>query len=56
MSQDLDQSMVTRDPGGKGRINYIGMTMTSVQAKMQTHLKDQKAKANKSPMWRHARD
>ena len=47
---------VTKDPGGQDRKNYVGMTATSVHARMVSHLKDQKSKLQKSPMWRHDRD
>ena len=33
--------------------NYIGMSRTTVYCRMTGHLKDQKAKLNKSPMHRH---
>ena len=32
---------------------YVGMTRTTVHARMQSHLKDQRAKLQKSPMYRH---
>ena len=43
----------TRDPGGQTRQNYVGMTMSSVHARMKDHLRDQKSKLKKSPMFRH---
>ena len=43
----------TRDPGGQSRPNYVGMTMSSVHARMKDHIKDQRSKIKKSPMYRH---
>ena len=51
--QDQAQTKVTREPGGQNRVNYVGMTSTSVHARMISHLKNQKAKLQSSPMWRH---
>ena len=54
--QDQALGKTTKDPGGQDRRNYIGMTNTSVHARMMSHLKDQKSRLQKSPMWRHDRD
>ena len=37
-------------------MNYVGMTATSVHARMVSHLKNQRSKLQSSPMWRHDRD
>ena len=50
---DQTNTRETRDPGGQNRQHYIGMTMSSVHARMKDHLKDQKSKLKKSPMFRH---
>ena len=54
--QDQALGKITRDPGGQDRVNYVGMTATSVHARMVSHLNDQRSKLQKSPMWRHDRD
>ena len=42
-----------KDPGGQLRYNYIGMTSTSVHARMLGHLDGQKAKSSSNPLHRH---
>ena len=54
--QDQAKTKVTREPGGQDRVNYVGMTRTSVHARMISHLKNQKSKLQSSPLWRHDRD
>ena len=50
---DSLQTKETRDPGGQARPNYVGMTMSSVHARMKDHLRDQRSRMKKSPMHRH---
>ena len=46
----------TRRPGGQGRPNYIGMTMTSIHCRMASHLQGQKSGTKTNPLFRHDRD
>ena len=50
---DIEVDLRSRDPGQQNRINYIGMTRTSVHCRMLGHLKGQKAKSSANPLWRH---
>ena len=42
-----------RGPGKQGKLNYIGMTSTSVHCRMQGHLSGQRAKLKSNPLHRH---
>ena len=53
LSQDCKES---REPGGQPRLNYIGMTMTSLHNRMVGHLKGQRYKNSSNPLFRHDRD
>ena len=50
------QSKETRDPRGQSRYNYVGITMSSIHAQMKDHLKDQRSKVQKNPMYGHDLD
>ena len=53
---DNHQEKESRRPGCQSRFNYIGMTRTSVHQRMIGHLKGQKSKSTKNPLFRHDRD
>ena len=56
VNTDSDIDPRSRDPGNQGRYQYIGMTRTSVHARMKDHLNGQKSKQNHNPLFRHDRD
>ena len=43
----------TRDPGGQGKDNYIGLARTSAPCRMASHLAGQRAKLKSNPLHRH---
>ena len=51
---EVDQR--SQDPGQQPRHHYIGMTRSSVHARMLDHLKGQKSKKNSNPLFRHDTD
>ena len=46
----------SRRPGGQPRPNYVGSTMTTLHARMESHLRSQKYKQQSNPLHRHDTD
>ena len=53
---ETQQEHETREPGKQPRLNYIGMTMTSLHNRMEGHKKGQKYKQSNKPLWRHDKE